>query len=500
MRALLLGTDLAYNSSGQIVPIEVNTNVGMDINLPEDPDQIFYLDTLRTFIIEHNFSGVTYIGALLALSDELSLLCEDLSITYTFILKINGLTIPYVEESDDLLIIRSAYDTTAIVDEEYCKHKINFMKLIKDQTFGSNFAYKNDFDVLVNHITTIKDNGNHPNFILKSDLPTYDSLVYPKLYKVADQDELDVVLQNVIPGYFLMEYHYNPDKLWENHVQVFRSLNLMFPPDLETIPIGRYTKITARCIDELSTFDPETYELINDNVDRKKYISTTGNITQPKLLDTDLVELSDGTFKTALDLQVNDQLKTVQLPNTSGSTDINYTCSYDEFVSGSTYITNTVLNKWRIDKMTDYVTITFTDDTTWSDTASSSYLVVRDDIVRFVYLESFNTGVTLNQLVVGDTIILIDTTDQNEVNSVLKVVSSIVITKQIFSGWEIDVDKTDLFLTKTTETGNVSYAALEHNAACTTPCAYKQCANKSLQCCWSLSCVISCSGCSTTLP
>lgn len=482
MRALLLGTDFMFKSDGSLVPIEINTNIGMDKYSVEASNDIFDLTQLTTFVNANAFTKISYIGGLYRLNLKLQEFCTSIGIEYEHFAG-NGLTIPLIEDSDTHLIIRSAYDSTALVDEEYCKVKTNFLNLIKNQTFGSQFAYKDANGNLVNTITTIRDNGNHPNFILKAVYPSYDKTVYPRLFKVANQTELDVVLQNVTSEYHLVEFHYNTAKLYQNHIQVFRSFNLLFPPNLNSITIGQNTKITTRNIDETSTFNNTTFEL--SNTDRTKYITAEGGINQPKLLDTDKVEMADGTFKTALELQNGDIVKTIIVPNPNNinlENDLaNFGIDYQTFVDGATYSTNAITNKIQVDKFVDYVTITFTDNTTWEDTNGSNYLILRNNNVRFVDLRISDS---LTSIKVGDNIILINTAD-SELTSVLKEVQSIVSNKQIFSGWEISVEQNHIFLTQTSD--NISFAAIEHNAISCSPiptlCNFQSSCAKSTYCC-----------------
>jgi len=464
MRTLLLGSDFTYNSAGNLVPIEINTNVGMESITLENVDNIFDLTLLSAFIINNNFTKITYIGSLNIINDNLSKLCVNSNLIYTYnYVEQGSITVPYVDDSEDHLIIRSSYDVSAIVDEEYCKNKVNFLNLIKNKPFGTEFAYINESGVLINNITSIEDNGNHPNFILKSVLPQYDTNIYPKLYKVTNQDELNIVLQNVDNNFFLMKYHINLSKVYENHLYAIRSLNILFPPNLQSIPIGKYTKLTSRNIDELTTFDAETFEIYS--YDRSKYITSDGSdISHPKLLDTDSVEMMDGTFKLAVDLQIGDLIKTIHVYNPHNvdlSGDLtNYHITYDEFESGTTYTINTIIDKIKVDKLTNYVNIKFTDGTDWADTENSSYLVLKNNEVRFVYLHA-----GLISLSIGDEVILVDTS-YTEFNSITKVVSDIIFSKIIFSGWEIMVEGEHIFLTKTEGEGSQSFAAIEHNVGC----------------------------------
>jgi hypothetical protein len=460
MKTVLIGSDFMYDKDGVLKPIEINTAVGFTKNYLENIDDIFDTTYLEEFITQNGFTKIDYIGGgSLEIKNTLFSMSLDLGIEYEYHQVAGGsITVPYVEDTETTLIIRSAYDATALVDETYCKDKIGFLNLIQSQSFGGQFAYLNEEGQLVNNITTIPDNGVHPNFILKARYPAYDKEVYPKLYKVTTQSELDVILQNVTDEYFIMEYYYNPLHNVNGKVTKKRSLNILYPPTLQSIPLGKYTDTTKQKLVDNPLFDETTFELVSYL--RDGYITTDSNfITKPKLLDTDLVLMADGTFKTGLELQVGDIIRTINIPNEenvdSNNATVNYKIDLDTFISGSTYSTNMVTNKSRIDVATNIVEITFTDDSTWEDTEYSYYLVERDNEVRFI---------ALNELLVGDIVILIDTTNPTTLSVQLKTVQLVSPIRKEFSGWIISVERKHLFLTVTnSSTQNLSFAAIEHN-------------------------------------
>jgi hypothetical protein len=452
MRTVLIGSDFMYNSVGNLIPIEINTNSGFDNEnvRVEEFDDTFNLIPLLQFITDNGFTKIEYIGEIrqfyVKLSGSVDIECNMTQVT-------NAITVPFIEDNETTLIIRSAYDTTALIDDTYCANKVNFLNLIKNTSFGSEFAYLDESNNLINSITTILDNGTHPNFILKAISPNYDKDVYPKLFKVSTQEELDIVLTNVDSAYFLMPYYFNPNKLENNHIQVVRSLNLLVPPNLESIQIGQYHKICNEEINSYSTYDNQTFEYIGD---RSRYLTTIEKDWTPKLEDTDLVEMADGTFKTALDLEIGDELKTIDIPNPFSVDNreemANYRIPYSDLLSGTTFSTNKILNKFRINRKTHIVTITFTDDSMWSDVGDSNYLIERNNEVRFI---------STQELVAGDFLLLIDSSNSEFIK---KEVSSIVKTSEYLNGWAITVERTHLFLTKSNIDSTSSFVAIEHNA------------------------------------
>ena len=463
MRAILLGTDFMYNSTGKLVPIEINTDVSMDRMCVEDVNDIFDLSALYQFILKNNFTKIIYIGSLKYFREDLEKWCKKTEVEFQYYHVVGGRTVPYVEDEPDILLIRSAFDGSAIVDTEYCANKVNFLNLIKRSSFSLEFAYMGDDGKIVNNITKIPNNGHAPNFILKAIYPHYDKKTYPKLFKVRNKDELNIILQNVNYEFFLMESLYNPNKLYENQIKIYRSYNILVPPLLENISVGQYTKLTTRKILDDIEFDPTTFELIPSH--RRQFLSAGNPLTGPKLIDSDQVEMADDTFKSALELQVGDLIKTIDIYNPN-NTNIQNPCNdfqitYEEFVSGTTYSQNVVLGKNRVDSMVNYVTVSFTDGTTWEDTASSSYLILRDNNVQFgmLSLETEECG-----LKIGDKMILIKY-DEDKLTTVLKEVEDVTTIKKIFSGWEITVEEEHLFLTKAEDSTN-SYVAIEHNLDC----------------------------------
>jgi hypothetical protein len=464
-----------YDLDGNLKLLEINTAVGLDnIERVEQIEDCIDLTALDTFVKSKNFTNIHYIGGMIPLSNIFKTYCESNSIVYEFHkVGSEAITVPFIEDNDSTLIIRSSYDTTALVDDTYCRDKVEFMKLIQSQSFGSQFAYIDADGNLVNNITTIKDNGENPNFVLKSRYPGYDPEAYPKFYKVSNQSELDTILLNVTNEYFLMEFHYNNQNLYNDHIKVIRSLNLLFPPNLESIQIGQYTKLNQNKLYSGLTYDTVTFEL--NPLQRNSYVSFGYGIMLPKLLDTDTVEMADGSFKTALDLQVGDVIKTIDIPNPNGTDNASYIANfgitYDTLLSGTTYSTNVVTYKKKIDRLAIMSQIVFEDGSTWDDTEDSSYLIDRSNNIQFERIGDIKSG---------DTVLLINTQTQNVVDFTRKTVASVSTNKSVFSGWEITVANAHLFLTKTSSTNNESFVSIEHNTvycpngAC--PC-YSACAS-----------------------
>jgi len=427
---------------------------------------VFDFTELQSFITSNNFTKLTYIGDISELNQSLTTFCGNNSIQYTYY-NVGGdsLTIPYIEDGDDILIIRSAYDTTAIIDDTYCADKGNFVELVQSSTFGLQYAMLDSNGTLKNTITSIPDNGQHPNFILKPRFPRYDNNVYPKLFKVSTQDELNqVISNNLTNNYILTEFLYNSDKLFNNtHIQVIRSYNLLYPPTLQSITIGQNTQIPAMNVSILvPSYDNTTFELSNEF--RNRYI--TGIVTNggfPKLISTDKIELADGTWKAPNELNLGDVVKTIVFPNPNNANPsdefANFNMDYATFTSGLTYTSATISYISEISTFIKMAKITFDDGTSWEDGEFVNFLTVRNNEVRWIMGTS---------LIAGDQIIAVQTnqTSSASFDSLLKTVSSVEMVSNIFDGWVVSVDSEDhCYIVKDTIDNN-SFALFEHNYGC----------------------------------
>lgn len=484
MRAVIVGLDFVYDSVGNLKPIEMNTNIGYSKLKVEDDSAVFDMAPFENFVTTNAFTKITYIGINVKIKEQIQNVCTNLSLEFEVMpVGPTSLTIPYVEDSTTHLIVRTAFDSTAILDESYCKNKIEYLNLIKGSEFGSEFAYLNNQNELISTITTIIDNGVHPNFILKAVEPAYDKNVYPKFYKVTTQEELNVVLQNVTQDYFLMPYYFNESKTHLGRITKIRKISMLFPPNLDSIHIGAYTDLSIQNLENTVNYNEETFEI--DNLYRNSYYTSDFKINLPKLLDDDYVIMADGTTKSGLDLQVGDLLRTIDIPNADNIDAVNVLANYQidmqTFLDGVVYSTNRVTNKNRINVNVEIAKITFTDETNWFDTINSSYLIYENNEIKFVKIMDF---------VPGNVVLLIDTSEYENVQIVEKTVQSINIISEEFSGWTIGVERAHLFLTSTGNPTNptvsyVSYfAAVEHNQfSCFSTPSYGQGSCPKGQCC-----------------
>ena len=74
MRTLLLGTDFMYNNNGDLVPIEINTNIGGTEAMIEDQNLVYDISGIGQLIQNNSINKVYYIGSHYQFEQKLQLL------------------------------------------------------------------------------------------------------------------------------------------------------------------------------------------------------------------------------------------------------------------------------------------------------------------------------------------------------------------------------------------------------------------------------------------
>ena len=360
-KAVLVGTDLAYDSRGKLVPLEINTNVGWDkVNRKETPEEIFDFTELSTYVREHTIKEI-------CLEGKIAEICKDLIQAAVPDVSVKTVTISDLDQEypDTTLVVRTAWSPVALVDS-FAANKEKFKKLIRNEDFSEDFKIPE---------------GNLPNLVVKAIKPQYNKSEYPKFYKA------DVTTLKVPNGFIVEPAVLNVKNLVEGRIPVFRNWSLFITDGLniDSVYLGTYTKVCGEEFDESKLEYDSHGALIRG---REMLVSLDDLSTQwpaDALLETtDEVLMSDGSWKKASDLAIGDKVKSLDL----GETDIRHTgdvqISIDE-------ISN--LSEASVDFLTrtrgyrDFVEITFKDKSTWFDTGKSAYMIKSEKQVRFVNIE-----------------------------------------------------------------------------------------------------------------
>jgi hypothetical protein len=469
MKGVLIGTDFIKSSNDSYKVIEMNTNIRFFENEELVLDDYIDKESLKNLLIENNITEFVYIypgneSAVVTSKSIFEKIVEELGITFTKVITTpNSVTIPYVEDADNKFILRHSYDSTALIDDTYCNDNYEFAKLIEGQSYATKKIIK-DSNFSLNDFISVDTSTNYPNTIVKSRYPNYNTVDFPKIFKLETDAELDNLsnVDQTIETY-VEEYIITEDSFIDNGVNVIRSIDIVYGPSLDTLHLGSH-HVVSRLEIELSDDVYSTDKEINQ-IGRARY-STKSSLTlntQHVMYHADedsIIRLMDGTTTNIANLSVGD---TIAAPNYEdfaliGENTPKYLQWSGSFqTSNSTFefkeTTVVALNSLTLN--TIFIQITLEDGTTWSDLPPSPVYVEPNNSLdtRFKIVENLN---------IGDKFILYNS-NTNQLEK-LAVTDLSVVFKTNFTIWQIDVEPYDLFASSIDEI-NGRYIIM-HNGAC----------------------------------
>jgi hypothetical protein len=484
MKAVLIGTDLLKDVDGSFKAIETNTNIHteIDVNLYIDltviDDIISGTGINEIVLITKN--ALNGIIKSVDLSDstkssdqdkrsfkaEIKSYCEDKGYTFTLItVEENSITVPYVEDAENKLIIRASFDTTALIDDTYAKDNWEFLKLMHDADVNSiPKTFINDAEFGLDSIgTVIRNNGNHPNYLIKKRYTPADYRTFPKILKINTIDELESIKELLEIDEYLQEYIYNPGDLLDNRIKHYRSVDLLYGSNLDVSNLW--------CIEFGNAFEiEETCDYDNDNLaqywERPKYINKfiNPNTKDPHLSGdkNTLVLMNDNSRVKISSLENNSVIKTVSIPNLPID-ELDYIISdwsspYEEFIENYNTTTAALKSKrlqenW-IGFFCEFETI---DGIKFSDVSQAAILCkVLESGSTDNYIVKFKTYAELSP---NDTLLLYDTETSLLVEKTVNTISYSYGMEDVYT---TDFEQIDIFLTME-ESENTRWGILTHN-------------------------------------
>ena len=440
MKAVLIATDLIKTVNGDTKVLETNTNAVLNYKFDND---IHYLDNLTTFIQTNGFETVHCIYSSLSqnFNTKLKEICESLNVeNVEHIMDAGSITVPYIEDAENILIIRISYDTTAVIDEDYCKDKFKLQSIINNKSYGSKTFIPNVLDNFES-ITDFEYSDDVPNFIIKYRYPNYNKEVYPKLYKIQNLTELNALKTTIETDYYLQEFHHS--ELIEGKRCVIRSLDLLYGNNLDVLNICSFYKTNQLAENQWeNTFD-ETGLLAKK--DRAKYITNTNDIASqgyPYVYDVDQeLIMGDGGRKPFNELQIGDSVKTVHVEglNLDESTYkmFEWVGNYNDFVS-NIYLKETQVTSINTSTPLSqlFLRVTLNDGVTeWDDLSETPLLVKVGETMMFK---------EFGDLQIGDSIITFNfETNLPEIKNVQSI--DVVFKDEQVLG-SLDVEPDDMYM------------------------------------------------------
>ena len=441
MKAVLIATDYIKTQSGDYKVLEMNTNVALGVL---GNDDFLNWENLKSFIDSNGFTTINLIFPPTdnGFRDTLQELYKNNSnVTInSYETQIGSITIPYIEDNETSLTIRISYDTTAIIDDEYCKDKFNFVRAIANNPLKPK-SYINGVCDDFAELTEFSYEGTEPNFIVKKRYPNYDKYEFPKLYKVTTIEELNTLkasIDNEIE--YIQEFLHC--ELVDEKYNILRNISIIYGPNLDTIDMGAY-RINHSIKESIWANDYDSTGLL-DSKDRPKYITYYYNSADRMNYtsgENDNILMGDGSLKLFKDLVVGDVVKSISIPGLSDD-EFSYalsdwTGSYSEFINNYSIVDTNVVAKETSRQINDlFIKITLEDGINWEDLPSTPILIKKNsETIEFKHI---------NDLEVGNIIEMVNTTT-NEIVSKTITNLEIVFKYNIALG-DINVEEKDLFL------------------------------------------------------
>lgn len=452
MKATIIGTDL-LEQNGEVKILETNTNTTI---FNDGADLLDYTDLFNMLvnnsITEFHFVW-TEVDSYKPLNQQfkfkkiLEEKCLENNITFSeYIVPVNSITIPYIEDAPNKFVLRQSYDTTALVDETYCADKFEFFNLMS----GSNYIPKTYFvdgELGMDGVDTFTDNGSNPNILIKARYPQYDSLLYPELHVLSTNEQLNTLKTDLPINHLMQEFIFDDVNLVEGRYSIIRSIDILYGSELDIINMGGYKQSAYIPLSFTETEFVDSTTKLNQK-SRTKYITKQlGNSRGIDYhADDDSVILDyTGSLKDVDTIKLGDYIRSINFQDTHGFN----AAAFDENVTTYGWDSTLELSNQTLTQMssslqsilsssvdTIFIKVTLEDGKTWVDSPSANY-----------YIEESGSLATrfekLNKMYVGDKLIVTDS-NTNELRKIE--ITGLEMEHAQKTIYSIDFEPSDLFL------------------------------------------------------
>jgi hypothetical protein len=456
MKGTIIGSDFLQKGN-DVKVIEINTN---SLIFNKGAYDLNY-DALFDVLISNNIKELHFIyteGAShlpltdsYVFEDKLKEKCLENNIEYhPYIVPINSVTVPYIEDSDDIFILRQSFDGTAIVDSMYCADKFNFFDLLKDtdiipKTFISSETIQMDT------LSSIEINGiDEPNLVKKYRYPKYDNMQFPALYSLENNNQL-LEIKNEIDSnndFILQEFVYDEQNIINDRYSVIRSIDIIYGSELDIVNMGGY---------RISTIIPKTFsenEFLDDTRQfsqktRYQYITKNlGNFAKIDYhTDDDTFILNyNGTLQTVDEIQLGDYVKSIDFKDFNGNSAASFeegkfdVFGWDGTVEYSNETLETLnselVDKQSLDVDTIFIRITLENGLSWTDSPSCTYYIEESGSLSTKFEK-------VNNMYIGDKLVVTDS-ERNNLTTITITGLEMEYAKKTIYG--LDFEPSDLFL------------------------------------------------------
>jgi len=454
MKGTIIGSDFIQSQSGVKI-IEINTNSA----IYNDGAEMLDYDILFNVLLSNNIKqlhfiyteGATHVPLVdsYKFEDKLKEKCVEFNISYhPYIVPTNSITVPYIEDSDDIFILRQSYDVTAIVDEKYCSDKFNFYELMKDTDLIPK-TFINSGIVSVDTLTSIENNGNEPNIIKKHRHPKYNHQELPTLYSLQNDEQLNNIKNDInFENELVQEFIYDESNIVDGRYTVIRSIDIIYGSDLDVVNMGGFRVSTILPKEFSENEFLENARQFNQKT-RYKYITKhLGNFAKIDYhTDDDTLILNyNGTLQYVDEIQLGDYIKSINFQDFNGNNAAQFEeGKFDVFGWDGTLeqsnatleqIQSELIDKQSIDVDTVFIRITLENGLSWSDSPSCTYYIEESGSLSTRFEK-------VNNMFIGDKLVVTGK-ETNELTTISITGLEMEYAKKTVYG--LDFEPSDLFL------------------------------------------------------
>jgi len=477
MKATIIGSDF-LQKDGSVKFLEINTNTTIYNEGADLLDYTALFDVLNSNnITEFHFiwtEAVAYkpLNQPFRFKEILQSKCLENNITYAeYVVPANSVTVPYVEDTANRFILRQSFDTTALVDETYCADKFEFFNLMSSSIYVPKTYYTSD-TLNLNTLDEVDyTSTTNPNVLIKARYPAYDAMVYPSLYTVSNNTELNDTINSAEGDYLVQEFIFSEDNLVDGRYSIIRGIDIIYGSNLDIINMGGYTQSSiiplSLYVDE---FISETKKL--NQKTRYKYITKEVGRTKGTDYHTDddsNILNYDGSLVNVSAIQLGDYIRSIDFIDSNENQAGNFTQEIETYGWDSTLqqsndtltqISSSLQSIISASVEMVMIKITLADGKTWTDTPSCVYYIEEKDSTATRFEK-------VNSLYVGDKLVITDAATNELTTIAIAGLEMIFESKTLYT---LDFEPSDLFLV---DVGDGIFSVM-HNSCW---CSWSYCGN-----------------------
>lgn len=369
MKGLLIAADFVVLPNGTPRLLEINT----DVKILSSELSYINFQPLVDIAVTNNLDGLTVVNKPsvnpIGIFSNLSSSCASSSLSFdTVNIDSKAIVIPEVSGSDNLLVVRTAYDANAIVDSTYARDNHELYALYNNKSSGSSVV-NSYFSSSVGEMNSLEFNTNTingqtvPNIIIKKRLPDTVKLDFPYFYNLNSQQELDTILTSlnnedvIVNNYVADENSLTNDKI-HNYI---RKWYFLYGADLTVVELGG-VKFSNQAPLKLpldwngNKVEKHEKKALVNNATFATISGVPSNFVVDKLVSGSKENVEVST------LNVGDTVESIHIPNFSYTESETYAVSGKGYPTGS-FISSSIVQTKTQDLIEDHlIEFTFTDN------------------------------------------------------------------------------------------------------------------------------------------